>query len=148
MLNITITGDKEVIARFDTMSDRVHDALFGTITELSRQMEASVKVDKLSGQVLNKVTGRLQGSITSDVNDSGNRIIGRVFSRAPMPYAAIHEFGGQFKTRLGTGKGPPKKDGKAFGTMPERSFLRSTLSDYRERIIEGMTDAVNKAVKA
>ena len=147
MLSVEIIGDKQIIARFDTMNERIRQRLTVAVENIGQDLESYVVTSKLSGQVLNKQTGRLQQSIHHDVQQSGPAVIGRVYS-ANVPYAAIHEFGGQVRTRLGTGRNPPKPGGKAFVNMPERSFLRSSLSDYKNRIIEEMTKAVSEAVHA
>ena len=147
MLNVTFIGDRELIARFVAMPDRVRQSLSARVHKLVLDLEAHVKRDKLQGQVLNHRTGALQRSIHSDVSETATSVMGRVFSNGSVNYAAIHEFGGQIKTRLGTGKISSKLHGKAFVVMPERSFLRSALEDYRQRIIESMKDAVLNEVK-
>ncbi len=154
MITVTVIGREELRARIDAMPSRVHDALLRTITGLALQLEAYVKSDKLSGQVLNKITGNLQGSIHSNVIDEGTSITGRVYS-AGVNYAAIHEYGGQIPDRYPVnakalhffvgGKEVFAKFARGF-TMPERSFMRSSLEDYRAKIIDSMTNAVTKAL--
>jgi phage gpG-like protein len=144
--NVTMVGDREVVQRFTDMPLKVHQALLVEIVKQTLDLQAHVVQDKLQGQVLNHISGKLQSSIQHDVNDGGTSIIGRVYSNKSVSYAGIHEFGGPFRTRLGTGKGPPKPGGKEFGMMPERSFLRSSLQDYRQRIVDGITNAAKKAV--
>jgi phage gpG-like protein len=144
--NVTLIGDKQVVQRFSEMPMKVHQSLLAEITTLALNLQAHVVRDKLQGQVLNHVSGKLQSSINHDVDDNGSSIIGRVYSNNSVSYAGIHEFGGTFRTRLGTGKGPPKPGGKAMGEMPERSFMRSSLADYRQQIIDRMTSSVKKAV--
>lgn len=155
LLNIAVTGDKEVLARFDAIPAKVHRALYARIFGLALELEHYIKTEKLSGQVLNHRTGKLQSSINSEVKESGANIIGRVFSNNSVNYAAIHEFGGQVPDRYPVngkalhffigGKEVFAKFARGF-TMPERSFMRSGLADYKEKIIAGMTDAVKKAV--
>jgi phage gpG-like protein len=148
MLTVQVIGTEEVRARFDAMPGKVHDALAATISSLALQLQKHVQVDKLEGQVLRHITGQLQGSIHGELSEnSSDRITGRVYS-SNVAYAAIHEYGGPFRTRLGTGKGPPKPGGKAVAQMPERSFLRSSLADYRQKIIDDMSAAVRQAVRA
>jgi HK97 gp10 family phage protein len=157
MLNIVITGDREVIQRFEAMATKVHTALLAEITKQALDLQAHVVRDKLQGQVLNHITGRLQSSIMHEVNDNGKSIIGRVYSNNSVNYAAIHEFGGTVPDRypvngkalhwMSGGQDVFAKFARGF-TMPERSFLRSSLEDYKSRIIDGMTAAVQKAVGA
>lgn len=155
MITVTVIGKEELRARIDAMPDKVHTALLRAITSLALQLEAHVKQDKLEGQVLNHITGRLQGSIMHDVIDQGTRITGRVYSNTTVNYAAIHEYGGQIPDRYPVnaqalhffigGKEVFAKFARGF-TMPERSFLRSSLQDYRQIIINGMTNAVTSAL--
>jgi phage gpG-like protein len=146
MLTVTVIGTEQIRARLDAMPGKVQSVLAATIFELALKVQTHVQVDKLEGQVLNHITGQLQGSIHGELSENtSDRITGRVYS-SNVAYAAIHEYGGPFRTRLGTGKGPPKPGGKAVGQMPERSYLRSSLADYRQQIIDGMSEAVRRAV--
>jgi phage gpG-like protein len=157
MLNLTLIGDQAVIARFNGMNDRIRQRLFAEVTVLAADLERHVKEDKLSGQVLQHRTGQLQQSIHNEVNSNGSSVIGRVFSAGPLPYAAIHEFGGQIPDRYPVnakalhffigGKEIFAKFAKGFA-MPERSYLRSSLADFRQQIIDGLSRAVGEAVKA
>ena len=157
MFSVTVTGAEQVIEQFNAIEGRVHGSLLAVINSLALQLEAHVKQDKLEGQVLNKVTGKLQGSIMSDVEDDASRIIGRGYSSTAVNYAAIHEYGGWIPDRYpvngevlhwvnAAGQDVFAKFARGFN-MPERSFLRTSLEDYRSRIIEGMTKAVQEAIK-
>lgn len=160
MITAQIIGKEQFISRFAAMPENLHDELKRRITTLSLQMEAHVKNDKLSGQVLNSLTGALKRSIQSDVMDGGDVITGRVYSAAPMPYARIHEYGGKTKAHIIEaingqalrfeigGKVIYRKSVNHPGsTMPERSYLRSSLEDYRENIIQSFKDAVKVVAK-
>jgi phage gpG-like protein len=159
MLNIKVTGDRELIARFEAIPSAVRAALLRKITGLSLELEAKVK-GKLSGSVLKVRTGALRRSIFSEVNNTDAMVQGRVASSGDVKYAAIHEFGGTTKAHIIE----PKKAGVlAFmaggkmrfakrvnhpgSVMPERSFLRSSLGDMAEAIKDGMTEAVNEGLK-
>jgi phage gpG-like protein len=157
MFTIRIDGDKAVIAELDEMPGRVHDALRATIQSLVIKLMAIVQREKLQGQVLRHVTGKLSASIEEEVTENPQGIVGRVFSNGTAPYAAIHEFGYQGAeavssfTRMqtmafGRPMNPPKE--VVVGAfvrqmnMPERSFLRSTLTEQAEFIEKSITDAV------
>ena len=43
--------------------------------------------------------------------------------------ARLHNEGGTFRTRLGTGKGKAKKNGRSTATMPKREFFNATQDD-------------------
>jgi phage gpG-like protein len=155
MLSISITGDRELIAKLQAMPNKVHSALVTEVTRLALDLQRHVVEDKLQGQVLNRITGKLASSIQHNVTDNGSSIIGRVYSNNSVKYAAIHEFGGSIPDRYPVnakamhwqvgGRDVFAKFAKGF-TLPSRSFLRSSLADFRDRIVDGMTEAVRKAV--
>jgi phage gpG-like protein len=80
-----------VIARFRHMGARMHDALLREITRLSVKLQAKVKDQKLTGQVLHVRTGTLRRSINRVVEDRGEVIKAQVGTN--VPYAHIHEYG-------------------------------------------------------
>lgn len=159
-LNVTLTGDKEVALRLSEMPNKVRSFLFVTVTRVALYLENYVKTNKLQGQVLNHISGRLQSSIHSSSSQTGSRVGGIVFSAAPMPYAAIHEFGGfipahiiEVKNALALHfvKGGKDVFAKSVNwpgaTMPERSYMRSSLADNKDKIVAEMKAAVMEAVK-
>src|SRR5271156_2523995 len=133
MLNVTVVGDREVIQRFSEIPQKAHEGLLAEITRLALDIQAHVVEDKLQGQVLNKITGKLASSIQHDVTDGGTSIIGRVYSNSSVSYAGIHEFGGYVPDRCPVsaqamhwgsgGRDVFAKFARGFN-MPERSFLR------------------------
>lgn len=159
MLNIQITGDREVIARFTAMPDRIRRALLKKVTQLSLQLEGHIKSDKLSGQVLHVRSGKLRASIFSTATQTGDRTEGRAASSGDVKYAAIHEFGGTIDIPEITAKGKAlafmmngkqvffKKVAAHTVTMPERSFMRSSLADMKDQIITEMTQAVREGAQ-
>lgn len=155
LLNVTMVGDEALLVRIQRWPTAVHDMLLRKVTALSLRLQTHVKSDKLSGQVLNRKTGALSRSIVQQVIDQGLMIIGRVFSSGDVKYAAIHEFGG--KTRAHDIL-PKKADALSFmiggqrifarvvhhpgSVMPERSYMRSSLTDMAEEITVGLKQAV------
>lgn len=161
LLNITLTGDRELMAKLDRMPLAVHQSLKLKITMLTLKLEKHVKANKLNGQVLNRISGRLARSIASKVVDTPESIVGSVFSSGDVKYAAIHEFGGQTAPHLIV---PKKANMLAFtgksgnqvfarqvnhpgSKMPKRSFLRSALTDMSAEIQRGMKEAVIKGAQ-
>ncbi len=158
LLNVSLTGDRELIAKLDGLPQAVHDALLQKVTELSLMLEEKVK-GKLSDDVLHVRTGNLRRSIFSEVDDQGSAIFGKVASSGDVPYAAIHEFGGKTPAHDIL---PSKAQALAFvmegktvlakivrhpgSNIPERSYLRSSLGDMQETIIEGLTQAVQEGL--
>ena len=159
MLNIQITGDDALIARLRDLPDNVRKALLKKVTALAFQLERKIKGDKLSGQVLNVKTGKLRASIHSSVTQDQNSTIGKAASSGDVKYAAIHEFGGTIQIPEIVAKGKAlafmqggkiafyKKVAAHSVTMPERSFMRSSLADMREQIITEMTEAVREGAR-
>lgn len=161
IVTVTITGDKQLIAKYSRVQSSVARALTAKITRLTLLLENRVKTQKLSGQVLNRVSGRLMASIGRDVKTTDNAIYGRVFSSGDVKYAAIHEFGGQTSPHLilpkkasvlkfTSGGGQTvfaKKVNHPGSKIPERSFLRSSLKDMSVQISREMKEAVIQGIK-
>jgi len=160
MLSIQVTGNEALQKRFEDMPTAVRNALRNKITALTLKLEAHVKNDKLSGQVLKVQTGALRRSITSEVIDTGDNITGRVYSSGDVKYAAIHEFGGKTAAHviiptkaqalyfmMGGKDVFAKRVNHPGSVMPMRSYLRSALADMRAEIASGMEQAVRQAVK-
>ena len=160
MLKITVTGTDAVARRFQNMPENVRRDLMAKVLSLTIRLENHIKNDKLSGQVLKTVTGRLKRSIQYRVTDTGAMITGSVFSTADVPYAAIHEFGGRTSPHDIV---PVKAKALAFmmegkqvfakivhhpgSNIPERSYMRSSLKDMRTQIREEIEQVVREAVR-
>lgn len=161
IVTVSITGDRQLIARFDRMPEAIATALQKKVTALTLKLENKVKTQKLNGQVLNRVTGRLARSITHEVDVEPNGVYGRVFSSGDVKYAAIHEFGGQTAPHviypkkaaalsfIGSGGNRvfAKKVNHPGSKMPERSFMRSALRDMSTEISTGLKTAVIQAIR-
>ena len=154
MLNITVTGDRELISRLAAMPDKVHRSLLRKVTALALALEAKIK-EKLSGNVLNVVTGALRRSIASAVEDTPTKVVGRDFSSGDVKYAAIHEFGGKTGAHdiiatkaqalafmMGGKQVFAKSVHHPGSNIPERSYMRSSLGDMRAEIVDGLKQAV------
>lgn len=154
MMRITMRGDRELVAQLSAMPSGLRAVLRRRVWSLTLRLQARVQ-RKLSGTVLNVVTGALRRSIQPTVEETGARITGRVFSTGDVKYARIHEFGGKTRAHIIE----PKKaaalmflvGGKSVfakrvnhpgSTMPERSFMRSSLADMRDEIVRELTQGV------
>lgn len=126
-----------------------------TVTAETLKTQAHIVRDKLSGQVLGVRSGALRRSIQTEapiVDD--NEVSGRVFSAGDVKYAAIHEFGGRTAAHDIV---PSKAQALAFlvagkqvfakivhhpgSQMPERSFMRSGLTDRAADISLALKEA-------
>lgn len=142
MITAQITGADAVVANFKATGAK---ALLKIRTAVERSA-LEVQKDtygKLQGPVLKHRSGALSRSITWKVENTGASFKGTVGSSG-VPYAAIHEFGfdGDEACR--------SKLGKAFTRhmkMPERSYLRSTLTEQREAILARLAAAIGEAVE-
>jgi len=155
MLNIVLVGDTQVIAEMDRMPPSVRVMLRQKIRSLALRLKTKIQRDKLSGQVLNVVTGALRRSIQDQIHEDATSVIGEVFSSGDVKYARIHELGG--KTRAHDIY-PRKADALSFmmggrrvfakvvhhpgSVMPERSFMRSSLREMTQTIQREMKEAV------
>jgi len=135
------------------MPERIRLALSNKANVLAAALRDKVQ-QKLSGGMLNAKSGALARSVIASVDDASTNVTARV-ATSGVKYAAIHEFGGTIpphelmpdKARalafLAGGK-------QAFAarvnlpavTMPERSYLRSSLAEMAAEIREELSDAV------
>jgi phage gpG-like protein len=158
MIDINIQSEL-VVAKFNAMPAKVHAALV-TKTGVLRLMLESKAKEKVSGQVLNVRTGRLRRAIFSQTIDRTNEIIGRAAVSSDVPYAAIHEYGGKTPAHdivpvgakaLAFMAGGKMRFAKIVhhpgSTMPERSFMRSSLRELTPDIISGLKEAAMAATK-
>lgn len=157
MIQIEMTGDDKVQAKFNASPDKIYDRLYATMTKLGLDLLGIVVNDKLSGQVLKRQTGRLAGAQTMNMSADGQNITTQVgFNKSAAPEGEWHEFGvakfwlieakrakalrfewhGEivFKKRV---MHPP---------LPERSFLRSALKDIYPRVKPELTAAVSEGL--
>jgi phage gpG-like protein len=141
------------------MPDRVRQALSSKANVLVVALEAKIQ-QKLSGGVLNMRSGALARSIIAMVDDSSVDISVRIGASGDVKYAAIQEFGGTIPPHEIV---PDKAKALAFVlggkqvfaarvnlpavTMPERSYLRSSLAEMAEEIAEGLSGAVMEAME-
>jgi len=151
--------DSRIMARLDAMPDRVFSKLRAKALGLRLDLEAMVTL-KVGGEVLHVRSGALRRSIFGDEPQADrNAIIERVASSSDVKYAAIHEFGGTINVPeivpvkakalhfLAGGADVFATRARAHTvTMPERSFMRSSLADMRQAIIDGLREAAQQGV--
>lgn len=164
MIEVEITGDREIAARFAGLTPKMHLRLVKAMHTMLPRLQAFVKAGKLSGQALHVRTGNLRRSISFTVQETGDDIVGQVgiFGGPTLPYGRAHEFGFEgtvsVKEHLRTitqAWGRPIEPVRATVRehtmrmhLPERSFLRSSLAEFRAAILEVLAQAVAEAVHA
>ena len=153
MLSAELDAGK-LLANLDSMPTQVVAAVATKMRSITINLQRHVIADKLHGQVLKQRSGKLARSIQQDSHTDGDTVIGEVFSAGDVKYAAIHEFGG---TTPPHDIIPSKAGALAFmmggkmtfarivhhpgSKMPERSFLRSSLTDQAAEITAGLKEA-------
>lgn len=149
----TVNSEK-VTRRFAALPGKVKESLIPALNRIGAMLAGYVQTQKLQGQVLNHRSGRLSNAVTfHEAQDSGSAVSVKVGVYQNVPYARIHEYGGY--VHVPEVSGPlmvfQGSDGntvftrrhKAFtATMPERSYLRSSLGENRESYI----DIINRTV--
>jgi len=141
------------------MPDRLRQALSSKANVLAVALEAKIQ-QKLSGGVLNTRSGALASSIIATVDESSADISVRIGTSGDVKYAAIQEFGGTIPPHEIV---PDKAKALAFAiggkqvfaarvnlpavTIPERSYLRSSLAEMAEEIKEEFDAAVVEATR-
>jgi phage gpG-like protein len=146
-------------AALAALPDRLRQALSDKANVLAADLAAKVQ-QKLSGDVLNQKSGALARSIVTTIDDSSANISVTVASNGDVKYAAIHEFGGVIRPHEIV---PDKAKALSFVvggkqvfavrvnlsaiTMPERSYLRSSLAEMADGINEGLNEAVVDALR-
>lgn len=160
MLRTDVVGDKAAVDRLMGLPQEVNIALMRKMGTLTIRLYRHIVLNKLSGQVLRTVSGRLKRSVTFDIRKNGDQLVSEVFTDGTAPYDAIHEYGGktppheivpvkaQALSFLRDGKRVfYKKINHPGSRMPERSYMRSALDDMREEIESELVSAFEQALR-
>jgi phage gpG-like protein len=161
VFKIELKGDAALIARIDATPPALRTELTKAVTASVLQLEAYIKNEKLSGQVLHVVSGDLRRSVHAvlPVTQTATGVIGKVAQSGDVKYGAIHEFGGMTKPHdivatkakalsfMMNGKQVFFKSVHHPGSkMPERSYMRSSLADLRDVIVARLKAAAVRGV--
>ena len=175
MLRIDFEGsDERLLAFVRSRRVQLQELLRLRMTMTMTLLQSRIVGDKLSGQVLHHRTGKLIDSIRlnpTEATANENEVVGGVEGGGgPAFYGRIHEYGGTFEVkererRIGyrggeivkllTKSGTVRKEVDEIRkqkvkahtvTFPERSFMRTSFSELRERIIAELQAAVNEAL--
>jgi phage gpG-like protein len=157
MLQIELRDDFS--ASLAGMPDQVRQALSSKANALAVALEAKIQ-QKLSGGVLNMRSGALASSIVATVDESSADVSVRIGTSGDVKYAAIQEFGGTIPPHEIV---PDKAKALAFVvggkqvfaarvnlpavTLPERSYLRSSLAEMAGEIRDELSGAVAEAME-
>lgn len=156
MLKATVVGADRVAATFRRAPDMLLGRLYTTTERFCLDLVTRVKQRKLSGQVLNRRTGRLSRSVHHEIDTGSGRVVGAVGTN--VSYAKVHEYGGTFEVpehirHITQAFGRPLKSPvdalvrAHHATFPERSFLRSAYREMAPRFRKDVDRAVAAAVQ-
>jgi phage gpG-like protein len=157
MLLLSIEG----VDAFDAKLSAFPDALAASLGKASDRLAAALvdKIvgEKLAGGVLRSGTGALAASISSAVTIEADGVLATVGSSG-VKYAAIQEYGGKAPAHEIL---PVKGHALAFvvdgarrfarsvqhpgSQIPERSYLRSSLSEMNDQILAEFSEAANES---
>lgn len=146
-----ISGD----LRIQEKLARLKPVLTSTLQAWATATAAYCVAEKLSGDPLHRRSGRLSRTVHGMAEDAGAGVSGVIGAGRDVPYARIHEFGGLIKAHQVVARnakalaftaswGPMQGPGgmmfrKSVNipaiTMPERSYMRSSL---KERAPDGI----------
>ncbi len=153
-------SDKKVRNMLATRGVAISDSIEREMNAITIDLQTIVKVDKLSGQVLHRRSGNLSRSINQNVTREGNKAVTGIVGVGPTAtkYGRIHEMGGTIQVPEVVGKLMVFQSGgqtvftmrhKAFKVnMPERSYLRSTLSENAASIVKRLESATGRGVNS
>jgi hypothetical protein len=160
IFTVKMVGDRELIAKFVSMPQKLRDALVRATGLLEAKLEALVKTRYLSGPTgahtlsVGKNTPGHTGGLLRDsvhgipIEQSGSSVKGGVGYGAQVPYAAIHEFGGTINIPeivpvkaqalhflIGGKEVFVKRVAAHTVVMPERAPLRTAFRSMKAEII-------------
>lgn len=175
MIDGYVIGDKEVARRFRALPDGVRSCITDSIGRLILRLQRKVMQDKLSGQALKLRTGTLRRSIDQALNVRTGTLRRSIDQRlvtdsdsvsgivsTNVKYGKAHEYG---SNKTVTVREHLRLVKKAWGkelkhpvwatvkahsmkqNLPERSFLRSALTDMKPEIIADLNKAAAEGIK-
>jgi phage gpG-like protein len=148
MLSLSLDGAEALDARLAALPAGLRADLAEKAARLGAALADKMRMEKLSGQVLNARSGALAGSIVAEAGAEDGAIVARVGVAGDVKYAAIQEYGGRTAAHEIM---PTKAAALAFvsggalrfarrvehpgSIIPERSYLRSSLAEMAEAIV-------------
>lgn len=165
-VSLQISGIDGVITKLEQLPARVQVSARSTLDAWAVQLAGYIKASKLSGNPLNRRSGRLSGSVHPVTESTADSVSAGAGGGAGVPYARIHEYGGQINSPGGTAyiykNGRPAfisnaaaaamswlpRTGPHIINMPERSYMRSGFREQAPDGIAQLRAAVKEALVA
>ena len=156
---VQVVGTDTVAAWLQAMPDKLRVRLNENITRFMIYIQSYIRINKLSGNPLNRRSGNLSESITPEVTSSESGVVGSVFVKEgpARKYGAIHEFGGtvnvpahlrMMKTVFGEATEPYPVEVRAHTAVyPERSYVRTGVRENADRFREVVAQSLAEATK-
>ncbi len=149
-LSIDFRGEA-VMARLHGTQERLATNIRRAVMRLAIEVQAAVKAEKLSGQVLHVRTGTLRRSINYRIEEAQASTMATVGTN--VEYAAIHEYGfngtvsvSEHARRSALGNAYTVGAHTRRVSLAPRSFLGSTLRDKADKIQTTLRQAAIEAV--
>lgn len=137
MITVKITGAERAAGYLAEHEEAITGRTLSAMQRLVLEIQRTVMADKLSGQVLKNRTGNLRRATTQKVEQKGSVIKGIVGTDRTAAYGKVHELGLVVNAR--------SRLGKLYTIRyPQRSYLRSTLAEYKDRIVSELARAVRE----
>lgn len=144
-------SDRRVIDALKAKGPAILDLLQQKMERGGLELQRHIQAEKLSGQVLRNRTGTLRRSIVQKTERDG-QVITTVVAVDPVAsaYGKVHEYGGTFTVkehvrRSASGKQATVRAHSA--TFQERSFMRSSFTEMKQQIIDGLKQTLAEAAQ-
>jgi hypothetical protein len=157
MIGIDTTGADAVVARLAGLPDALAARFGVAFAGIGATLYARVQ-EKLDGEAVRSVTGRLKGAITQEVGEQAASV---GLDVAAAPYGAAIEFGASIPAQLIAVKNAKalafvvagqqvfaKRVMRPAFVLPAHSFLRSALDEMAPDILAQLGDAVSETVQS
>jgi phage gpG-like protein len=159
VIGLNIVGTEQVIERLGAVPAKVRIAAKSSLDAWATELASYIQADKLSGQVLNRRTGDLRASIHPVSQETASSVSGGAGGGAGLRYARIHEYGGVIPAHQVVARNAKALAFSVNGvmrfaksvnipavTMPERSYMRSSLKEQAPEGIAQLRAAVKEAI--
>jgi phage gpG-like protein len=150
MITVTIDGVENTVIRLQGFPAKLQESLSRTMMQIVIGLQSYIRTRKLvGGNPLNQRSGNLSRAITYQVKQESDGVTGIVGVDSTAPYGKVHEYGGTITIRehiAHSRKGNPYSVRSHTATYPVRSFLRSSLDENRQDIMDQLRKAVNDAI--
>lgn len=152
------TVTENVTVKFGAMPTQIRASILKVMTGIGYDLANYIKTSKLSGQVLKVRTGQLRAAVGNETTQNDNTTETKVAVPGDrVPYARAQEYGASITIPPISGKlmvFQGKDGGTVFTTkrrgyqihLPERSYMRSGLSDRAPHYVQQINDAVKGVV--